>query len=179
LRQEILYLIGDHVYMCGEGTIGDSIKNAILACGTKLTICTAESITGGLISSLITDTPGSSEYFLGSVISYSSTVKENLLGVDRALIEKKGAVSAGVCTQMAKNARSIFKSDFAVSATGFAGPTVNEEGKFVGLVYTCIAGPDSSIELHEKSFIGTRADIKFRTAQFILNRLRLLIGNIK
>jgi nicotinamide-nucleotide amidase len=176
---EILDLIGDYIYFCGDGTIGDSIKNTIQKKNKKITLCTAESITGGLISSLITDTPGSSEYFLGSLVSYSNFAKKNLLNIDRKLIAERGAVSSEVCGQMAKNARIMFNSDFAISATGFAGPTVNEEGKSVGLVYTCIEGPDGQTEIHEKKFIGTRADIKFRTAQFILNRLRLLIEGLE
>ncbi|OQA22839.1 MAG: putative competence-damage inducible protein [Actinobacteria bacterium ADurb.Bin346] len=76
---------------------------------------------------------------------------------------------------MAKRARKLFNSDFAISATGIAGPTSPEKGKTIGLVYVTITGPDGYEEVYDKQFIGTRADIKFRTAQFILNRLRLAI----
>lgn len=179
IKEKVYALIGDNIYFCGEGAIGDSIRSAVLEASRIITISTAESITGGLISSLITDTPGSSEYFLGSIISYSNFVKETLLKVDGKMIDKNGAVSPEVCIEMAKNALRIFNSDFSISATGFAGPTTTEEGKAVGLVYTCIAGPDDYIEIYEKKFIGIRADIKFRTAQFILNRLRLAIIKMK
>ncbi len=178
-KKEVINLLGQHIYLCGDGSIGDSIKNAILSCQknyqNRITISAAESITGGLVSSLITDTPGSSEYFLGSIVSYTNFSKETLLKIDDLLIKKHGAVSKEVCAQMAKNCKEIFKSDFAISVTGFAGPTVNEKNKDIGLVYACIYYPDDYNEIYEKKFIGIRTDIKFRTAQFILNRLRLAI----
>jgi len=175
VEKAIRLVMKEHIYWKGEGAIGDSIKKAIKNSGRKITISTAESITGGLISSLITDTSGSSGYFLGSIISYTDDVKKSLLDVDKALIEKKGSVSADVCLKMADGAMRIFGSDFALSATGVAGPTSPEKGKKIGLVYAGITGPGGYKEIHEKKFSGTRADIKFRTAQFILNRLRLAI----
>jgi len=175
LKKEITGMLGEYIYLDKEGLIGDSLKEAISNCNYKVTISAAESITGGLISSLITDTPGSSDYFLGSIISYSNYAKEKLLRIDKNLIIKNGTVSAVVAAQMAKNCKEIFQSDFSVSATGFAGPTVNEEGKFVGLVYACINYPNGNSEVYEKNFIGTRTDIKFRTAQFVINKLRLNI----
>lgn len=178
VEKNIKKVIGDHIYWKGDGAIGDSIKAAIKKSKKNITICTAESITGGLISSLITDTAGSSQYFLGSVVSYSSFAKQNILGVGADLINRKGAVSRDVCMEMAKKALLLFNADFAISATGIAGPTSPEAGKTIGLVYIGIAGPDGYEEFYEKQFIGTRADIKFRTAQFILNRLRLAILKI-
>jgi len=177
VENKIRAVIGDHIYWKGKGAIGEGIKKAIKKSSRNITICTAESITGGLISSLITDTAGSSDYFYGSIISYNDNIKNKLLGVDRNLISDRGAVSREVCAAMAENARRIFNCDFALSATGIAGPTSPQKGKRVGIVFTCIAGPGGFEEIHEKKFIGTRADIKFRTAQFILNRLRLAILN--
>jgi nicotinamide-nucleotide amidase len=170
-------VIGEHIYWKGDGAVGDSIGQAIKDSKRSITLATAESITGGLISSLITDTPGSSEYFKGSIVSYSVFSKSVILGVDKDMIIREGAVSQKVCLEMAKRAREIFDCDFSISATGIAGPTSPEEGKAVGMVYTAIAGPDNYYAVYEKQFIGTRADIKFRTAQFILNRLRLAIIN--
>ncbi len=176
--KEIRQSLKNNIYGMGEESIGDSIGKAIKATGKKISISTAESITGGLISSLITDTPGSSLYFKGSIISYNDNVKEKLLGIDGILIKKEGAVSRKVCLEMARQAKKIFDSDYAVSATGIAGPSSPEEGKDVGLVYCCILGPLDAEESYERKFIGTRSDIKFRTAQFILNRLRLSIGKV-
>jgi nicotinamide-nucleotide amidase len=170
-------VIGEHIYWKGDGAIGDSIGQAIKDSKRSITLATAESITGGLISSLITDTPGSSEYFKGSIVSYSIFSKSVILGVDEGMINKEGAVSQKVCLEMAKRAKAIFNCDFSISATGIAGPTSPQEGKIIGMVYTAIAGPDNYSAVYEKQFIGTRADIKFRTAQFILNRLRLAILN--
>ncbi len=172
-------VIGEHIYWKGDGAIGDSIRQAIEGSGRNITLATAESITGGLISSLITDTPGSSEYFKGSIVSYSIFSKSEILGVDKDIIHEKGAVSPEVCLEMAKSAKAVFNSDYSISASGIAGPTSPEEGKVIGMVYTSIAGPDNYSAVYEKRFIGTRADIKFRTAQFILNRLRLAILNEK
>jgi nicotinamide-nucleotide amidase len=170
-------VIGEHIYWKGDGAIGDSIRQAIKDSGRSITLATAESITGGLISSLITDTPGSSEYFKGSIVSYSIFSKSVILGVDEDLIKKEGAVSQKVCLEMAKRAKTIFNCDFSISATGIAGPTSPEEFNIIVMVYTAIAGPDNYYVVYEKQFIGTRADIKFRTAQFVLNRLRLAILN--
>jgi competence/damage-inducible protein CinA C-terminal domain len=170
-------VIGEHIYWKGDGAIGDSIGKAIKDSGRSITLATAESITGGLISSLITDTPGSSEYFKGSIVSYSIFSKSDILGVNKETIDEEGAVSSKVCLEMAKRAKTIFNSDFSISATGIAGPTSPQEGKVIGMVYAGIAGPDNYSAIYEKQFIGTRADIKFRTAQFILNRLRLAILN--
>jgi nicotinamide-nucleotide amidase len=175
IEKMIREVIGEHIYWKGDGAIGDSIGQAIKDSGCSISLATAESITGGLISSLITDTPGSSEYFKGSIVSYSIYSKSVILGVDEGMINKEGAVSQKVCLEMAKRAKEIFNSDFSISATGIAGPTSPEEGKTIGMVYTAIAGPDNYSAVYEKQFIGTRADIKFRTAQFILNRLRLAI----
>jgi PncC family amidohydrolase len=97
--------------------------------------------------------------------------------VNKEIIDEEGAVSSKVCLEMAKRAKTIFNSDFSISATGIAGPTSPQEGKVIGMVYAGIAGPDNYSAIYEKQFIGTRADIKFRTAQFILNRLRLAILN--
>ena len=175
IEDKIRDLLGENIYGKDNSSIGDSIKAAIESSGNDITISTAESITGGLISSLITDTPGSSKYFKGSIISYSNFAKEAVLGLEDSIIKTDGAVSMNVCLEMAKKARSIFNTDFAISTTGIAGPTIPEKGKDIGLVYCSIIGPGRIKETYEKRFIGNRADIKFRTAQFILNRLRLAI----
>ncbi len=141
--------------------------------GGGFTVCTAESITGGLISSIITDTPGSSKYFLGGIVSYSNYSKSKLLSVKKSALEKHGAVSSETCIEMAKSAKEIFKSDYAVSVTGFAGPEA--EYRKLGLVYCCILGPDGYKKVFEKRFPGTRQEIKFRTTQFVLNELRMAI----
>jgi nicotinamide-nucleotide amidase len=179
ISKRIREKINGFIYGENEDMLAESLKKSILACEKEITISTAESLTGGLISSIITDVAGSSKYFSGGIISYSSDSKVDVLGVDKGDIEKYGAVSCEVCIEMAKASKKIFGSDYSISVTGFAGPTVNEQGKDVGIVYSCIAKPDGKISIFENKFIGTRSEIKFRVSQFILNMLRKEIENNK
>ena len=162
--------MGNYLYGRDNSIISDNLKIAIEKAGKNISICTAESITGGLLSSIITDTPGSSNFFLGGIVSYSNFAKEEILKVDKKLINEKGVVSMEVCREMALGVRNIFSSDYSIAVTGFAGPEY-DEGK-LGLVYCCITGPVGYSKIFKKRFLGTRAEIKFRTVQFILNELR-------
>ena len=105
----------------------------------KLTIAVAESCTGGLLGSRITDVPGSSDYFLGGVIAYQNEVKESLLKVPQGVIAAHGAVSAETAEAMASGCLDLFKCDIAVSITGIAGPGGGSTEKPVGLVYVGLA----------------------------------------
>jgi nicotinamide-nucleotide amidase len=110
----------------------------------RLTVATAESCTGGLIAKLLTDRPGSSDYFLGGVVAYANEAKTELLGVPTALLEARGAVSPEVAEAMAAGARTRFGADLAVSTTGVAGPGGGSPEKPVGLVYLGLAGAAGS-----------------------------------
>jgi nicotinamide-nucleotide amidase len=169
-EKEISGRMGNYLYGKNDNIISDNLKTAIEKAGKNITISTAESITGGLISSIITDTPGSSNFFLGGIVSYSNFSKEKILNIDKRLIDQKGVVSMEVCREMALNAKNIFNSDYSIAVTGFAGPE-HDKGE-LGLVYCCITGPGDHIKVFEKRFLGTRAEIKFRTVQFVLNELR-------
>jgi nicotinamide-nucleotide amidase len=169
-EEKISERIGVHLYGRGNTMISDNLKAAVENAGKPLTISTVESITGGLISSIITDTPGSSQFFAGGIVSYSNFAKEEILRVDKKLIEDKGAVSKEVCVDMAVKVMSIFKTDYSLAVTGFAGPEY--EGDNLGLVYCCICGPSGYRRVFEKRFLGNRTEIKFRTMQFVLNELR-------
>jgi PncC family amidohydrolase len=116
-------------------------------CG--LTLALAESCTGGLIGNLITDVPGSSDYFLGSAVTYAYSAKENLLGVRHETLLAHGAVSAETAAEMARGARRIFGADIALSVTGIAGPGGSMPGKPVGLVHIHLSAAGAEIgELH-------------------------------
>ncbi|MCL6087362.1 MAG: CinA family nicotinamide mononucleotide deamidase-related protein [Actinobacteria bacterium] len=167
--------IGFFIYGENDDLMMQALKKSILNYGKKITISTAESMTGGLISSMITDIPGSSDYFCGGIISYSNYAKMNLLNVKKDDLNKYGAVSEQVCRQMALSSKKIFNSDYAIGVSGFAGPEADEKGKNVGLVYTCIAKPDGSFKIFESRFTGTRTEIKFRVSQFVLNMIRIEI----
>jgi PncC family amidohydrolase len=133
-----------------------------------LTIATAESCTGGLISHRITNVSGSSNYFLGGVVSYSNEAKARILGVSRRSLELYGAVSEQVALEMARGARRLFHSDLAISATGIAGPTGGTPEKPVGLVYVALAAPDGEwCERH--LWAGDRETNKRLTAEAALS----------
>lgn len=116
--------------------IGDQLKSL------HLTLGTAESCTGGRIASLITSIPGCSDYFVGSVVSYSNLVKENVLGVSLDVLEQKGAVSQEVVEQMAKGALKILGCDCSVATSGIAGPAGGSADKPVGTVWIAVACHD-------------------------------------
>lgn len=120
-----------------------------------LTVAVAESCTGGMVGSLITDQPGSSAYFLGGVIAYSDEVKRDELGVPAALLQRVGAVSSEVAQAMADGARARFGTDLAAGVTGIAGPDSDGSNKPVGLTYIAIASTRGTAS-HEYMFTGDR-----------------------
>lgn len=101
------------------------------------TVSTAESCTGGNIAHLITEVPGSSNYFKGSVVSYATEVKINVLGVPAELVEKHGVVSSQVAEAMAKGVRRLLDTDYAISTTGVAGPG-DADGVKAGTVWVAV-----------------------------------------
>ncbi len=129
--------VGKYIY----GIDADSLERALLSklCEKNLTIASAESCTGGLIAKRITDLSGSSEVYLGSIVSYANEVKENLLGVPHEILEAHGAVSEETALCMARSAREKLGADIALSTTGIAGPTGGTPDKPVGLVYIAVS----------------------------------------
>ena len=115
----------------------------------RLTVSVAESCTGGLLGDCLTDVPGSSDYFLGGVLSYSNDVKHRLLGVSDAVLATEGAVSAVCAREMAQGARRLLHSDVGISVTGIAGPGGGTDGKPKGLTYLCLAAADREISRSE------------------------------
>ena len=140
----------------------------------KLQLGIAESCTGGLMGSQLTDIPGSSAFFSGGVITYSYDAKETLLKVDHADLLKYGAVSAEVAVQMANGARKLFNSDYALSITGIAGPGGELPGKPVGLTYLGVAFKDGVI-WRKHVWSGNRSENK----QYSVNAaLQFLVATI-
>lgn len=103
------------------------------------TLTTAESCSGGLLGHRLTNVPGSSDYYLGGVIAYANAAKVTLLGVDRSVLERAGAVSEPVARQMAAGIRRLLGSDLGVAITGIAGPSGSTPAKPVGLVYIALS----------------------------------------
>ncbi len=136
----------------------------------KLTLSFAESCTGGKLSAVVTEKPGVSELFLGSVVSYSNQAKEDLLGVRRDTLLSEGAVSEIVARQMAQGARRSLHSDWSVAITGVAGPTGGRPDKPVGTVWFAVSGPD--FEAAEKKFFpGSRVEIQNHAVNFAMEFL--------
>jgi PncC family amidohydrolase len=106
-----------------------------------LTLAVAESCTGGLVSHRITDVPGSSAYYQGSVTSYSNEIKERILRVQRDALERHGAVSEQAAREMAQGVRDVLHTDVGLAVTGIAGPDGGTPEKPVGLVYIALAAP--------------------------------------
>jgi PncC family amidohydrolase len=103
------------------------------------TVVTAESCTGGLVAHACTELPGSSEWFLGGVIAYANAVKQGVLGVPSATLDRHGAVSAQTAVAMAEGARRLLGAELAVAVTGIAGPGGGTSTKPVGLTYVAVA----------------------------------------
>ncbi len=133
----------------------------------RLTLATAESCTGGLVGAMLTETPGSSAWFLGGVTAYANRIKTDLLGVPPALIETHGAVSPEAARAMAEGARNRLGADFAVSLTGIAGPDGGSPAKPVGLVYIAVASSGGT-DVREHRFNGSREDIRAAAADHAL-----------
>ena len=140
-----------------------------------LTLATAESCTGGMVATRLTDVPGSSDVFAGSVVAYGDAVKRAELGVPAELLERHGAVSAEVAAAMAHGARERLGVDVAVSVTGVAGPGGESAEKPVGLVYVHAAGPDGE-RAADFSLPGDRGAVRRRATVTALHLVRRLLS---
>ena len=146
-----------------EKTIGEILARR------QMTLAVAESCTGGLLGSLITDVPGSSAYFVGGVVSYSNEAKSRILRVPDEMLRQHGAVSEDVALAMARGARELFQVDVALAVTGIAGPAPNRS-KPVGLVYVALAASDLESG-REFRWTGDRLTNKRRSAEAALQLL--------
>lgn len=138
----------------------------------KLKIALAESCTGGLAGKLLTDIPGSSDYFQGSFVVYSNVLKRRILNVPRTVLKKYGAVSEECALFMAKGAKKKGKADVSISITGIAGPSGGTKEKPVGLVYIGIGLPKNKYYVHKFILPGDRGRIRERAAYQAFELLR-------
>jgi len=134
--QKLIPIIGENIIATHEDKI-EKILGELLN-ERKLTISVAESCTGGELSHLVTSNTGSSKYFIGGIVCYSTEKKIDILKVNPAAIEEFTVVSEQVASEMAKGGQNLFKTDISVSTTGVAGPGKGEDGKDVGTVYYTI-----------------------------------------
>jgi nicotinamide-nucleotide amidase len=155
-------------------TIDQQVAKLLRESGLKLGL--AESCTGGGLAARITNPPGASDYFKGSIVAYACEAKENLLGVPKELLEEFGAVSPECAEAMAKGALKAFDADLAVSITGIAGPGGERPGKPVGYVCFNAMLADGRSIARDPVIPGGRADIRERSALVAMHLLRDLLS---
>jgi nicotinamide-nucleotide amidase len=168
-EREIRARLGACVYGTGDDSMEAALGRALRESGK--TLATAESCTGGLIASRITDVPGASDYYLQGYVTYSNGAKVSLLGVPESLLAEHGSVSEPVARAMAEGCRAASGADCAVAVTGVAGPTGGTEDKPVGLVYIAVADA-AGTAVARQVWPGTRSQFKMRVSQFTLNLVR-------
>jgi nicotinamide-nucleotide amidase len=139
-----------------------------------LTLATAESCTGGLVSARLTTVPGASEVFVGGLVSYSNEAKRRLLGVPEEILAEYGAVSAETAAAMAAGARAALHADVALAVTGVAGPDGGTPAKPVGLVFLHVEGPDRDAAVRLE-LPGDREAVQARSAVSVLHLLRRVL----
>lgn len=145
-QDEVSSRLRDYIFAYGEQTLEEVI--AALLTAKKLTIAVAESCTGGLITSRLTDVSGSSDYLERGLVTYSNAAKINMLGVPAEIIEKHGAVSEETARLMAEGVRKLAGTDLGLSSTGIAGPTGGSKEKPVGTIYIALADSQKTICRH-------------------------------
>ncbi|MEZ4910522.1 MAG: competence/damage-inducible protein A [Saprospiraceae bacterium] len=173
ISAEIVRILGEKVVF---GYDNDSLQSVVkhMCLSRKLTVSTAESCTGGGLTAKIVSEEGSSDYFLGGIVSYSNTIKTEVLGVTEEIISNFGAVSQETVASMVKGILSVMKSDIGVAISGIAGPSGGSEDKPVGTIWIAIGNQTT---LKSYKIIGYKDRIKNidYAVIFALNYLRLFI----
>lgn len=172
-EDQLTGLIGEHIYGHGDEEPAQGLGKVLLEKG--LTIAIAESCTGGFLSHLVTATPGCSQYYLGSIVSYDNELKMGQLEVRPELIERHGAVSEEVVRAMAEGVRQKFGADIGISTSGIAGPGGGSPEKPVGLVWTACASADATVAWKLQLGKDRRNNIDMASV-ILLDRVRRFLG---
>ncbi|MGH7885624.1 MAG: competence/damage-inducible protein A [Thermodesulfobacteriota bacterium] len=162
--------LGDYLFSTNDKSLEEAAAEMLFK--KNITVATAESCTGGLLASRLTDVPGSSAYFLEGVVAYSNESKVQMLGVSKSDIDKFGAVSSEAAMQMAKGIRELSGSDIGIGISGIAGPGGGTREKPVGTVFIGLNYKDSRIFSKKYRFHGTRSEIKTLAASTALDLVR-------
>jgi nicotinamide-nucleotide amidase len=173
LRRALEARFGADVFATDERTVAALVLDRCRELG--LTLATAESCTGGLVAARLTDVPGSSDVFVGSVVAYSNDVKTASLGVAREILERHGAVSEETAEAMAKGARRVLGADVALAVTGVAGPDGGSEERPVGLVHLHAEAPAGAAR-RGVVLPGDREAVRARATALALHTLRRLLS---
>lgn len=168
-RREIKVENFESSFISAIGKVNEKELNELLK-KSNLTISTAESLTGGMISKKLTAMPGSSNYFTGGIICYNTRVKISLVGVPAPLIVKYGEVSFECAKSLAQSVRLRLKTQIGLSATGVAGPSGVGSGKPIGLVYIALAS-ENDCQVKELHLKGSREEIRKKSASAALGLL--------
>ncbi len=175
LIQEIKTRLGNVVYAVEETDKGSLAKTVMEELKSKsMTVCTCESLTGGMAASEMVSVPGASKVFQGGLVVYNDKEKQTLAGVSAETLEAHGAVSAQCATEMAMGAREKCSASIAVSLTGCAGPHSDDRGTPVGRTYIGIATKEEAYAI-EFNFVGSRQRIRTLATLNALNQIRLYI----
>lgn len=168
-EKELLSIFAERIFGFDDDTLESVVGRLLRDRGA--TLATAESCTGGLLGSRITDVPGSSSYYMGGAVCYTGKAKIEMAGVKQELIRQHGEVSAEVAIALARGIRARFGTTYGVGITGIAGPGGGSEAKPVGTVHIAVA--DESRHEHRKMlWQGPRATIKWFSTQSALDLLR-------
>lgn len=146
-----------------------SVVAALIAAGQS--VASAESLTGGLVVAALIDVAGASAAVRGGIVAYHDDLKADLVGVDRDLLARAGAVQQEVAEQLATGAAERFRATWGVGTTGVAGPEP-ADGQPVGTVYIAVAGPSAQVTARRLALAGTRAQIRAAAVQEVLELLR-------
>jgi len=169
MEQKVRAILGDNIYGCNEETLEEAVLKLLQK--KNLTISLAESCTGGLVASRLTDIPGASASLISGVVSYSNESKINILKVKEDTIRKYGAVSPQTAEEMAVGAKRLSNTDIGLSITGIAGPEGGSAEKPVGLCYIGIAAADS-VNVQKIMLTGNRNRIRWSSSSRALDFLR-------
>ena len=175
IKEELKKKFSKFIFGENDDTLSSTLIRELVK--RKESVGFAESCTGGLLSSSITEISGSSQVFKGSIVSYSNELKQSLLNIPEYLITKYGAVSEEVAQNMAINAKKQLNSDWTIAISGIAGPSGGNKEKPVGLVYISIAGPNDHLTNIKKMFSSNRNRIEIQrlSVNVCLNSLRLIL----
>jgi nicotinamide-nucleotide amidase len=173
-RDELARALGDDVYSTDGRMMPEVVGDLLRTRGHSF--AAAESCTGGLLLSRLTDVAGSSDYVYGGVVAYDNDAKVAWLDVPRALLAQHGAVSEPVAIAMAEGIRARTGADVAVAITGIAGPGGGTPEKPVGTVVIAVLAPEHAAYVRTYSFLGGRDMVKFQSTQAALDRVRRMIA---
>ncbi len=155
--------------------LSQQVGEALIA--KQLTVSTAESCTGGLILSTLTDVAGSSAYVMGGIVTYSNEAKIQMVNVQASTLTKHGAVSEPTAREMVVGVRKIFDTDYALSVTGIAGPGGGTEDKPVGLTFVGLTSRDGLVAVQRHVWDGDRITNKQYSVHAALTLLLTVVGN--